>query len=201
MAAMNLRPPEESGAQPRVLTGSRTRPRRPLGLLGHLARSTSDNARAEGVVFAARELLRMEGLLRAFRANLLETSLEVRGESYNMTLAMIELMIQREASSRSTAHPKRASQRSLVASRSVRADFASGPRNGSRARRRMRSPACGAGRQRGGAHACSSFAAHARHRSARADRTARTRAGLLGVAPAAHSRDAVEHGGQVDGSA
>jgi hypothetical protein len=171
MAAMSLRLPQESGSPPRALIGSRTRTRRPRGLLGHLARSTSDNARAEGVVFAARELLRMEGLLRAFRAHLLDTPLEDRGDSYNMTLAMIELMIQREALSRSTAHPKRA-----VATFAGRVAQRTGGLRERAEQRRVRGAACAprlVGRQRRGAHVWRSFAAHARHRSARADRTAR----------------------------
>lgn len=73
---------------------------RQVGVLGHLARSTRESARAQGMVFAAQELFRMESLLWAFRAHLLETPPELRGASDNAVLGMLEMLIAREAMSR-----------------------------------------------------------------------------------------------------
>jgi len=85
---------------------AKTKSTRDGGALGYLARSTRHNARTEGMVFAAHELFRMESLLWAFRAQLLATPVALRGPSDDAVLSMLEMLIQREATSRSTARGK-----------------------------------------------------------------------------------------------
>lgn len=89
----------------RDLIGAKAAVARPAGLLSQLARTTRENACTQGVVFAARELFRMESLLWAYRAHLLARPAEVRGDADDWVLAMIEAMIEREALSRPTARP------------------------------------------------------------------------------------------------
>lgn len=117
---------------PRTLTDAKPTVARQAGVLGHLARTTRKNARDQGVVFAASELFRMESLLRAFRAHLLATPLDVRGDSYNGVLTMIEAMIQREALSRPQPQPQHP--------RSERSDFAREHSDDARARGVARPP-------------------------------------------------------------
>lgn len=100
---------------------------RQVGVLGHLARSTRESARAQGMVFAAHELFRMDSLLWAFRAHLLDTPSELRGVSDNAVLGMLEMLIAREAMSR----PVRDPQRELLAGCRVRPDVAGARRHGS----------------------------------------------------------------------
>jgi hypothetical protein len=63
---------------------------------GHLARTSLETARTHGVRAAGREIIRFESFLKAFRAHMLDAPLDVRGDSYNAALTMIELMIWRE---------------------------------------------------------------------------------------------------------
>jgi len=102
---------------PRDMTGARTKVAAHSGVLEHLARTTRQNARKGGVVFAAHELFRVESLLRAFRRELLETPLEVRGSAHSGALFMTELTIQRAALSRRTSRPIGRSHRILGWSR------------------------------------------------------------------------------------
>jgi len=67
------------------------------GLLRVLAHGTLDRARADGPVSAARDLLRAETFLRCLRRHLLQTPREARGDSFDIGLMMIELMIARES--------------------------------------------------------------------------------------------------------
>jgi len=178
MAATTPRPPSDpttpqhAGVQPsphRDLTGAKTTVARQTGVLGHLARSTRENAHTQGIVFAAHELFRMESLLRAFRNHLLAQPLEIRADSYNGVLTMIELLIQREALSGPAPHPER-SQPSLA----TRADCMSEHQSkDGRARSPSAFPDCDLGRRRHRARAWRSFAAHACHRSLRTDRRSR----------------------------
>jgi len=114
MATMTLRPQSSTttmsgaGVQPfphldrRHLSDAMlAREARLLGYLarttpGHLARTTLETARTEGVRAACREMISFEGFLKAFRAHLLEAPLDVRGDSYNAALALIELVIWRD---------------------------------------------------------------------------------------------------------
>ena len=119
---------------PRDMTGARTKVAAHSGVLGHLARTTRQNARKGGVVFAAHELFRVKSLLRAFRRQLLETPLEVRGRAHSGALFMTELTIQRAALD-VAPHRSEPSHPWLVATRSTRSDLAAGQRNDARAGR------------------------------------------------------------------
>jgi len=116
------------------MTGARTKVAAHSGVLGHLARTTRQNARKGGVVFAAHELFRVKSLLRAFRRELLETPLEVRGSAHSGALFMTELTIQRAALD-VASHRSEPSHPWLVATRSTRSDLAAGQRNDARAGR------------------------------------------------------------------
>lgn len=100
---------------------------RQVGVLEHLARSTRESARAQGMVFAAHELFRMDSLLWAFRAHLLETPPELRGDSDNAVLGMLEMLIAREAMSRPVRR-RDEPQPELVAGSRVRAEIAGAQR-------------------------------------------------------------------------
>ncbi len=100
---------------------------RQVGVLGHLARSTRESARAQGMVFAAHELFRTESLLWALRAHLLETPPELRGDSENAVLGMLEMLIAREAMSRPVRR-RDEPQPDPVAGSRVRAEIAGAQR-------------------------------------------------------------------------
>lgn len=119
----------------------RVRAARQVGVLGHLARNTRENARAHGMVFVAHELFRVESLLWAIRAHLLETSSELRGASDNAVLGMLEMLIAREAMSR-PVRPRDEPQSEPVAGCRMTADVAGARRHGPRTVRPAAS-ACG----------------------------------------------------------
>lgn len=96
--------PREAGAELSLYqdSDSKAKVARQPSLITHLAQTTRESVRTRGLTFAAHEIVTMESFLRAFRGHLLTTPIEVRGDSYNMGLAMIESMIVREAMSKAS---------------------------------------------------------------------------------------------------